>query len=439
MIIEMEHPPIGGDGGPSVLRARQPDPEAATLLALYNALAAKPLARVGLDKARRSWRLLASAVARARPVATVESLDIPGPGGAMTLRLYRTASARTTRPAFIWFHGGGFLMGDVDTADTICRHIARASDAVVIAAPYRLVPEHDLYAGRVDAVAAFDWLLANAASVGIDASRLAIGGDSAGGNLAAVVARRCARRHGPPLRLQVLAYPATNLRDDLPSKLENSQGYMLTANSIDWFKAMFSRGEPDLADPWLSPMFEPDLAGQPPAVVVSAGFDPIRDDGIAYAARLREAGVPVELLHYAGQFHGFLNFDGVLRGARDALDRIGAALRGALADEPARAPDRTIEISTRTMPVAPALQPGRTAMMAALMVGERLEQWWGSVIRRLAPTTSLAEAIDRHPLLYPVSACRARLSAFVAPLEATETYRGRTARPAGPRRQGGME
>ena len=329
---------------------------------------------------------------------------------------------------FIWFHGGGFLMGSVDTADTICRHVARTSGAIVVAAPYRLVPEHDLYAGREDALAAIEWLLANAASIGIDPERLAVGGDSAGGNLAAVVAQHLAKRLGPALRLQVLAYPATNLRDDQPSKAENAHGYMLTSESIDWFKAMYSRGSPDLSDPRLSPMFAPDAAGLPPALVISAGFDPIRDDGLAYAEKLRQAKVPVQLLHYAGQFHGFLNFDAVLHGARDALDRIGGALREAFGDEGHTAPDRTLELATRPTWNLAGVQWTHTAVVASWMLAQRIEQGWARVLRGMVPLTAWTEAIDEHPLLNMAGALRAGQAACFAPLEAKETY---TAPPGG--------
>jgi acetyl esterase len=415
--------PCDSIGRPRLLRAENPDPDAGILLDLYNALAAKPLQRLGLQRARKSWRVVAALAGRARRVASVESLSMDGPAGPMALQLYRPTRDAGPSPAFVWFHGGGFLMGSVDTADTICRHVARASGAVVVAVPYRLVPEHDLYAGREDALAAIEWLLANASAIGIDPTRLAVGGDSAGGNLAAVVSQRFAKRLGPALRLQVLAYPATNLRDDLASKFENAKGYMLTADSIDWFKAMFSRGGADLGDPWLSPMFATDLAGLPPALVVSAGFDPIRDDGLAYAQRLREAQVPVELLHYAGQFHGFLNFDGVLHGARDALDRIGAAVRDALRSEREPAPDRTLELSTRGGWPVRSGAPGRNLLMASWMLGERLEHWRTGLLGALAPHGHPLLHPWFQPFLHPLGATRESLSACFAPLQARETYR----------------
>ncbi len=432
--------PGGWPGAPLLKRAERLDPEAGTFLQLYNAAVRQPVRRAGLRRARRSWRLLAAVLGRAGPVARIETLSVPGPGGPIELRLYRPVPRGAASPAFVWFHGGGFMMGEPATADTICRHVASVSGAVVVAVRYRLLPEHDLYAGREDAMAALDWLVANASVVGIDAARLAIGGDSAGGNLAAVVAQRCASRGMPALRLQVLAYPATNLRDEFPSKVENATGYLLTTDTIDWIKSMFTHA--DLADPWLSPIFARDLRGLPPALVVSAGFDPIRDEGLAYAARLREAGVPVELLHYPGQFHGFLNFDGVLRAARDALDRIGIALRDAFHSREATGPpDRTLEIRAcpRVVAGTAAARVGRTMLIAGLMTGERFEQWCGNVARAMLPGAAPAAAIDGHPLLNPMSALRARLARHFAPLEARETYRGSAARPVAHRAEGSTE
>ena len=216
---------------------------------------------------------------------------------------------------------------------------------MVVSVRYRLAPEHDLYAGRADCLAAVEWLAREGHTLGIDGARLAVGGDSAGGNLAAAVSQRCTEQGGPALRLQVLVYPATNLSVEFPSKQENAAGSLLTSDGIDSIHDILRERDADhLADPWVSPALNPQLAGLPPALVLTAGFDPIRDDGLGYTQLLREAAVPVELLHYPGQFHGFVNFDGVLRSARDALERIGTALRAALrpaVGQPAPAVNRT--------------------------------------------------------------------------------------------------
>lgn len=416
-------------GHPKRLRAAILDPEAEALLKILNLVKRKPVNRSNFRQHRQWWRLSALALGRADAVARVETLSIPGPYEPIRLKLYRPSVAAEVAPAFLWFHGGGFMMGGLATADAICRHIAVVSGAIVVAVRYRLAPEHDLYAGRADCMAAIDWIVREGRSLGIDSTRLAVGGDSAGGNLAAAVAQRHAELAGTALRLQVLVYPATNLLDDFASGVENASGYMLTSEGIDAIRVLIAQGRTDLADPWISPAFTRELHDLPPAVVVTAGFDPIRDDGLAYAERLREAGVPVELLHYAGQFHGFLNFDGVLRAARDALDRIGAALRLSLDLSVGEAPalaDRTIELSARCGDeFALAWLPMcRNLLIGSLMLGERLEGWRWTMIRRAMTDTGWAMGLAAFPLFNPVTAYRELLGQHFAPIEASETYHG---------------
>jgi len=329
-------------GMPLVRRAATLDREARAFLRYFNLFARRPLAEHSMSELRQLWRLLALALGRRPPVASVTEHEIADPAGTIALRVFNPDALHGRRPALIWCHGGGFLVGGADSADSICRSIALSADIAVVSVYYRLAPEHDLYAGREDFLAAVNWVAAHGASLGIDPARLAVGGDSAGGNIAAAVAQECVRRGGPPIRLQVLAYPATSIGKDYPSKLENASGYLLTAENMDWMKRIIAASV-DLEDQWISPGLNPDLRGAPPALIVTAGFDPIRDDGLDYAARLRAAGVPVELLHYGGQFHGFLNFDSVLGAARDGLDRIGLALAAAFRS--AEAVDRTIEVA----------------------------------------------------------------------------------------------
>jgi acetyl esterase len=236
--------------------------------------------------------------------------EIGGPAGPITLRIYSPDESAAQRPAFLWCHGGGFVVGEADSADAICRNIASLARVIVVSVRYRLAPEHDLYAGREDFLAALDWVSRNGATIGIDASRLAIGGDSAGGNIAAAVAQACARRGGPTIKLQVLAYPATNLHKDYPSKAENARGYLLTADTMDWMKSVFSVSI-DLEDQWISPGIASDLRGMPPAIIVTAGFDPVRDDGLDYAAKLRAAECRSSF-PLSRTFSGFLNFDSIL-------------------------------------------------------------------------------------------------------------------------------
>lgn len=418
-----------GHGGVECPRSDYPDPESAALLHILN------LTRVRhptFREDRMTWRVAAAMLARASAVARIETRHIPGPGGPIELVLYRPVKQDSPSPAFVWFHGGGFVIGGLATADTICRHIAIASGAVVVAVRYRLVPEHDLFAGREDCLAVVKWLADNGPTLGIDPTRLAVGGDSAGGNLAAAVAQRSEGRVRRALRLQVLVYPATNLHDEFESKYENAHGFMLTAERVDANKALLRRQQPDLSDPWLSPALTPELKDLTPALVLTAGFDPIRDDGLIYAERLRAAGVPVELLHYAGQFHGFINFDGVLLAARDALDRMGASLKRAFepqAGEPPAAVDRTLELSARVRDGTSTSAAGarETVLLASLMLGERLEGWRTTIARAFLPNDPWVHALNDSPLLNPVTAYRARLAEHYSPIEARETYSG----PAG--------
>jgi acetyl esterase len=267
------------------------------------------------------------------PVESIVERRIDGPGGQILLRIYTPEGPVGLKPAFLWCHGGGFVAGDLDSNDAICRGVARAAQAVVVAVRYRLAPEHDLYAGREDFLAALNWVAENGASIWIDTTRVAIGGDSAGGNISAAVAQENLRRGGPNLKMQVLVYRATNLLAEFPSNAENARGYFISADLLDSLRPLIEQGK-DLTDPWLSPGLSADLSRLPPALILTAGFDPIRN-GLYYAAQLRAAGIPVELLHYAGQFHGFLNFDSVIGAARDALTRIGSSLARVFRNDPA--------------------------------------------------------------------------------------------------------
>jgi acetyl esterase len=319
--------------GAAKVRTARPEPEVRALLKLLN---------VGFPKsdsigaARSGWRLLSVALGTHARVKRITQYEIDGPNGKIPLRVYLPSGADGLLPALIWFHGGGFVVGDLQSGDGTCRALARHSGAAVVAIDYRKCPEHDLYAGRADAIAAVDWIASNGAIIGVDSSRLAVGGDSAGGNIAAVVALDCARRGSPALRLQVLAYPATHLGAFYPSRQENGHGYFLTEEKISFFTRHL--GNSDFGDPMLSPMLASELGGVAPTVLVTAGFDPLRDEGRLYGERLQMEGIAVESLHYPGQIHGFLSMDSVLAEARDALKRVGKLVASALAVEDEAAP-----------------------------------------------------------------------------------------------------
>ncbi|KAB0489343.1 alpha/beta hydrolase [Pseudomonas vancouverensis] len=412
-------------GMPRVLRAQQPDREARAFLRLVNLSTGLRAAEdYSLPRLRQAWRLTALALGRRPRVASVTEQQIAGPDGGIRLRIFKPEDGGQPLPAFIWCFGGGFIIGDLDTADGICRSLALAAQCIVIAVRYRLAPEHDLSAGRADALAALEWLAKEGARLGIDTTRLAIGGDSAGGNLSAAVAQESLRRGGPKLRLQVLVYPATELVEKFPSYAQNAFGHaLLTDHAVQWMERTLapSLRTLDLLDPWYSPRRNPDMRGLPPAVIVSAGFDPIRDDGLDYAARLRGADVPVELLHYRGQFHGFLNFDSVNGASRDALQRIGKALSTAFAEEtPA---DRTIEIADRVR-----RRPSRLRASADDLATSTLTTWvvterWGiALLRWLSPTAAGACRLLIRPWLLPTVMMRRKAISGLDRLIARQTY-----------------
>ncbi len=258
-------------------------------------------------------------------VGSVVDRKVPGPAGDIPVRVYTPApvSGAGTRPALVWYHGGGWVIGNLDGADYGCRKFANAANAVVVSVDYRLAPEAKFPAAADDCFAATKWVAENAASLGIDAHRIAVGGDSAGGNLAAVVSQMAQAQGGPAIGYQVLIYPVTNHSFETPSYSANASGYLLTKESMEWFWGHYLANAGDGADPKASPLRAPSLAGQPPALVITAEFDPLRDEGEAYAAALKKAGVAVEAKRYDGQIHGFY--------ANAAIDDGGAAVLHAAA------------------------------------------------------------------------------------------------------------
>ena len=262
------------------------------------------------------------------PVSAVERMA-PGPDGAVPLRVYRPA-VDDTLPLLVWFHGGGWVLGDLEGADPVCQQLAAKVSAVVVSVGYRLAPEHRFPAAVDDALAAARWAHSHADELGADPSRLVVGGDSAGGNLAAVVALRARDGGGPPIAFQLLVYPVTDLTCAQPSYVDNAEGYMLEAASMRWFIDHYVPDERLRRDPDASPLFAGDLAGLPPAHVVTAEYDPLRDEGEAYAERLAQAGVPVSCTRYDGVIHGFFAMDTVIPASRRAIDEAAAAIRRAL-------------------------------------------------------------------------------------------------------------
>ena len=305
------------------------DPQAKAILDLMPAMAAvDDLDAATLREEMRAQSALSPGPPE--PVANVEDRMIPGPDGEIPVRVY-TPEGSGPFPVLVFFHGGGFVICDLETHDGTCRSLANVPSCLVVSVDYRLAPEHRFPAAPEDCYAATCWAAEHAAAHGGDASRLAVAGDSAGGNLAAVVSLMARDRSGPPLCFQLLIYPVTNGAFDTESYRENAEGYLLTTDMMKWFWTQYL-ADPALAgEPYASPLRADDLAGLPPALCLTAGYDPLRDEGEAYAARLREAGVPVEQRRYDGMFHGFFAMTAFLDTARDALAHAGGALRKSFA------------------------------------------------------------------------------------------------------------
>ena len=265
-------------------------------------------------------------------VASVQDLKASGPHGAIPLRVYRPlgSSPKALLPVLVFFHGGGWVIGDLDTHDTLCRELANLTTCAVVAVDYRLAPEHRFPAAVDDCMAATRWVRDHADELRLDASRLAVGGDSAGGNLAAVVAIDARDRGDLPIAFQLLIYPATDMQRTFPSHIENAQGYNLTKDSMDYFVGHYVADPAQYQDWRASPLLHPDLSNLPPALVLTAGFDPLRDEGAAYAERLTAAGSAASYVLFAREIHGFLLMGKVLDEARTAVALCAAELRRAL-------------------------------------------------------------------------------------------------------------
>jgi acetyl esterase len=242
----------------------------------------------------------------APPLARVEDLPIPGPAGPIAARVYDPVGAGSPRPGVAYFHGGGWVQGDLETHHGLCARLARGAGVVVVAVDYRLAPEHPFPAAVDDCLAAYRWLRAHGRAIGIDPTRVAVAGDSAGGNLAAVVSQQAAALGERVPTCQALIYPAVDFALDTPSHRELADAHVIPRDRIEWYAERYLPAGTDRLDPRASPLRTAELAGQPPTLMITAGFDPLRDEGHAYAARLRAAGVEVVDREYAGQIHAFV-------------------------------------------------------------------------------------------------------------------------------------
>jgi acetyl esterase len=272
---------------------------------------------------------VAAAPALKEPVARTEDRAIPGPGGKIPVRIYLPSGVGPF-PAVVYYHGGGWLLGDLEDAEDYCRSICHRVKAVVVSVEYRLAPQHRFPAAPEDCYAALTWVHANARTLGVDPARLAVAGLSAGGNLAAAVALMARDRGGPAITHQVLIVPVTNHQFDTASYHAFAEGYGLTRSTMIYFWHCYLARPEDAGSPYASVLRAPDLQGLPPALVQTAEYDPLRDEGEAYAHRLHRAGIPVRLVRYLGMPHGFLRFAAVVDGARQAVTDAAEALGTAL-------------------------------------------------------------------------------------------------------------
>lgn len=300
------------------------DPDARALL---DAVPIPPFHTVGLDEARALSD--AGGLGEAIPLPVVEDLAVPGPAGALPARLYRPTED-DGGPLLVFFHGGGFVLCGLESHDAVVRALAVGTGCPVLAVDYRLAPEHPFPAAADDAYAATAWAAEHAPDLGGDPQRVAVIGDSAGGNLSAVTALRARDEGGPALAAQILLYPVTAHVTDDEAMRENAEAPLLTAGDVAWFQDLYLPNPDDVTHPHASPLRAESFAHLPPAVVVTAGNDPLRDQGDAYADHLAEAGVPVEHLRFDALFHGFLSFAPLLEPARRAFDDVTAAIRRTL-------------------------------------------------------------------------------------------------------------
>ncbi|MDQ1503155.1 MAG: acetyl esterase [Actinomycetota bacterium] len=313
-------------------------PQAQAIITGLESMGLPPFETFSLEEGRQVIQTLGSFMIPAEEVASVVDAAAMGPEGDIPLRIFTPAGSDGDgpRPGILYFHGGGFSTGSIDLVEPVCRALANRSGCIVIAVGYRLGPEHPYPAAVTDAYVATTWIAANGRHFGIDRARLVVMGDSAGANLATVTCMVIRDNEDEvDIALQVLIYPVTDLaHQDTPSYKENGEGYLLTNGMMSWFKGHYLAGcgEEAVAEPYCSPMFMGELDGLPPAIIVTAEYDPLRDEGEAYGARLEQAGIPADVRREDGMIHGFFWMGGAIDRGRELLDELGADLRKALFD-----------------------------------------------------------------------------------------------------------
>ena len=319
----------------------EPAPQVRAILDEMERAGVLPFHALSVPGARRYLEELFSSDADPRPVGRVRDLSAPRPdGGELQVRVYEPENGDADggdgrardgdRPALIWFHGGGFVLGNLDSVDPACRALCTETGRVVVSVNYRHAPEHPFPAAPEDCYAGTRWVVEHAERLGVDSDRVAVGGTSAGGNLAAAVTLLARDRDGPEIERQVLVYPVTNRIREFESYEENAEGYFLTHADVEWFHDHYLERTVDARNPYAYPLEARYLGGLPPASVVTAGFDPLRDEGVAYAERLAADGVEAAHHHYPEMIHGFFSMlaDPEVERAWDALGRVAADLSG---------------------------------------------------------------------------------------------------------------
>lgn len=319
-------------GRPITVDGRTLDARTQWFLQLLARSGQQPLHLLGVQQARAEFDIFQPMMSgKPAPVGQIVDRTIAGPGGRLRVRIYRPAGAvARLLPTILYFHGGGWVIGSLESHDLPCRFFCARSGCAVVSVDYRLAPEHKFPAGLDDALAAFRWLAADGEAFGTDPSRIVIAGDSAGGTLATVVAQMVRGDARTPC-LQWLIYPATDLSGDTPSHLSCGEGFLLTRSDMEWCRGLYLNDPAEIADPRVSPMRATDLSGMPPALVFTAGLDPLRDEGQAYVARLSSAGVKTVHREFDSLIHGFIGMRGALQAAARAMDDMVAGLRHELA------------------------------------------------------------------------------------------------------------